>query len=563
MASPNFPEAPRALPTTSDEDIDNALHRLHKKKEVWLDVSTEKRAVLLQECLKDMMTLSEEWISQSCKGKGLEKGSVAEGEEWVGSFSIVVRGIQLMIDALKANGQPEIPSTRTRVDGQIVAEVYPRNFLEKVLLANVTAEVWLEKEKPLTQGSIYRVAREQQSGKIALVLGAGNQGSIGPLDMLYKMFVENEVVILKMNPVNEYLGPYIVRAFRALIEGNYLSVIYGGADVGKYACAHELVDTIHITGSCHTHDAIVWGSEENKAKGERQNTKPISSELGCVTPMLIVPGDWSAAELDYQARHVVSMVAHNASFNCNAGKVLVLPKKWSLREKFMERIQHHFKNTPVRKAYYPGAQGRYDAFLKQYPNAVTLGERSENVVPWTIFPDVPAKEGEYALNTEAFCAVLAVTHLDDYTDATDYLNKAVDFCNEHIWGTLSMTMLIDDRTRKSMGGAFDDAIAKLKYGGIGVNVWSGVVYGLVTTTWGAHPGHTLEDIRSGRGIVHNALLIDHPEKSVVYAPFLIKPTPPWFSDHKNLPNMGRALTNFEASQSLFSVPRLAFNAFKG
>lgn len=126
-----------------------------------------------------------------------------------------------------------------------------------------------------------------------------------------------------------------------------------------------------------------------------------------------------------------------------------------------------------------------------------------------------------------------------------------------------MTMLIDDRTRKSMGGAFDDAIAKLKYGGIGVNVWAGVVYGLVTTTWGAHPGHTLEDIRSGRGIVHNALLIDHPEKSVVYAPFLMKPTPPWFCDHKNLPNMGRALTNFEASQSFLSVPRLAFNAFKG
>ena len=50
-----------------------------------------------------------------------------------------------------------------------------------------------------------------------------------------------------MNP-NEYF-PYIVRAFRALIEGNYLAVIYGGAEVGKYVCSHELVDTIHITGS--------------------------------------------------------------------------------------------------------------------------------------------------------------------------------------------------------------------------------------------------------------------------------------------------------------------------
>ena len=563
MASPKFPEPPHALPPTSTEEIDNALNRLNKSKEGWLDVTVEKRMVLLQECLKDLMTLSEEWIGQSCKGKGWEKGSAGEGEEWIGSFAVVVRGIQMMVEALKANGQPKIPKTRKRADGQEIAEVYPRNFLEKVLLANVTAEVWLEKGKPLTQGHIYRTAREQQNGKISLVLGAGNQGSIGPLDMLYKMFVENEVVILKMNPVNEYLGPYIVRAFRALIEGNYLAVIYGGAEVGKYVCSHELVDTIHITGSCQTHDAIVWGSEENKASGERQNTKPISSELGCVTPMLIVPGNWSADELDYQARHVVSMVAHNASFNCNAGKVLVLPKNWDLREKFMDRIQHHFKANQARKAYYPGAQSRYDDFLKHYPNAVVLGERSEDVVPWTILPDVPAKEGEYALNIEAFCAVLAVTHLEDYTDATDYLNKAVDFCNDHIWGTLSMTLLIDDKTRKSMGTAFDDAIAKLKYGGIGVNAWAGVVYGLVTPTWGAYPGHTLEDIRSGKGVVHNGLLIDHPEKSVVYAPFVIKPTPPWFCDHKNLPGMGRAFTNFESTQSIFSVPRLALNAFKG
>ena len=39
------------------------------------------------------------------------------------------------------------------------------------------------------------------------------------------------------------------------------------------------------------------------------------------------------------------------------------------------------------------------------------------------------------------------------------------------------------------------------------------------------PGHTLEDIQSGRGVVHNAFLFDHPQKSVVYLPLRIKPTP--------------------------------------
>ena len=51
MTSPKFPEPPGAVVATSTEEIDNALNRLNKSKEAWLDVSTEKRIVLLQECL--------------------------------------------------------------------------------------------------------------------------------------------------------------------------------------------------------------------------------------------------------------------------------------------------------------------------------------------------------------------------------------------------------------------------------------------------------------------------------------------------------------------------------
>ena len=43
MASPKFLEPPSALPATSTEEIDNALNRLNKSKEAWLDVSAEKR----------------------------------------------------------------------------------------------------------------------------------------------------------------------------------------------------------------------------------------------------------------------------------------------------------------------------------------------------------------------------------------------------------------------------------------------------------------------------------------------------------------------------------------
>ncbi len=44
---------------------------------------------------------------------------------------------------------------------------------------------------------------------MSLVLGAGNQIAVVCTDILNKLVVEGSVVICKMNPVNEYLGPII------------------------------------------------------------------------------------------------------------------------------------------------------------------------------------------------------------------------------------------------------------------------------------------------------------------------------------------------------------------
>lgn len=44
---------------------------------------------------------------------------------------------------------------------------------------------------------------------MALVLGAGNQTPVACMDILHKLFVDDAVVICKMNPVNEYLGKFI------------------------------------------------------------------------------------------------------------------------------------------------------------------------------------------------------------------------------------------------------------------------------------------------------------------------------------------------------------------
>jgi hypothetical protein len=179
-----------------------------------------------------------------------------------------------------------------------------------------------------------------------------------------------------------------------------------------------------------------------------------------------------------------------------------------------------------------------------------------------VIPNVPADAGEYALTREAFCGVLAEVSLD-VSDAEAFLAEAVAFANEHVWGSLSCVMLVDGATRRRHRAAVEQAIASLRYGGIGVNVWTGANFALGVATWGAYPGNALENIRSGRGVVHNTMLFDHPEKSVVRGPFRMWPTPVWFVDHRNLLQLGRLASRFEAAPSWLSLPAVALAGMKG
>jgi len=49
------------------------------------------------------------------------------------------------------------------------------------------------------------------------------------LDILYKLITEDEVVVVKMNPVNDYLGPLLRRAFKPFVDKGFLEFAYGGA----------------------------------------------------------------------------------------------------------------------------------------------------------------------------------------------------------------------------------------------------------------------------------------------------------------------------------------------
>jgi len=543
--------------------MDAAVEAVARTKVAWASVSPADRVDILDRLLEDFATVSDRWVAASLDAKGIVPGSPAEGEEWIAGPFCVLRNIRLLREALRdvaRTGTPRVPGpVWTGSDDRVVAGVFPLSVWDRLFYSGVTAEVWMQPgvtvdAVPETQAEAYR--RAPKAGVTCLVLGAGNVSSIGPLDALYKLFVENHTVVYKAHPVNAYLGPFLGEAFRSLVEIGALRIVYGGAAEGAYLCQHAGVDEIHITGSDKTYEAIVFGpgAEGERRKDERRPLlgKRVTAELGNVSPVIVVPGPWSASDFRYQAANLVSMLTNNAGFNCNSTRVIVQDANWPGRQRLMDEVRALLGRVPTRKAYYPGAAARAAEFAAAHPEAERFGAAADGVLPWTLVAGMTARRSvDICYTTEAFCGLFAETAFES-DGVADFLRRSVEFCNEALWGTLNATVLVHPRSIADAEGhdALERAISDLRYGSVSVNHWAAIVFALGVTTWGAYPGHPAHDIQSGAGVVHNTLMFSRPEKSVVRAPFRVWPVPPWFVTNRVAARLGPKLARFEARPSL-------------
>ena len=572
-----------AAPTSGSQDqsgvdevlLDQAVRDVAANALRWAETPASTRAQLLESIIEATYQVSAEWNAAACRAKGYEPSSPEGGEELFSGVGTFLRMAQVfrqsMID-LATKGRPQYPGpVKHRPGHRLSVQVMPASTFDKVLYAGQTGEIWMTPgvdEGQIQAGQALAYHDPLAHTGVSLVLGAGNVASLGPRDVLSKLFAEGKVVVLKANPVNDYLVPYWERAMKVLIDGGFLRIVSGGARVGSFLTGHDLVQDIHVTGSDKTHDAIVFGVGEEGARRKAENrpqvTKPVSCELGNVSPVVIVPGQWSAKELDYQARHVASMVANNAGFNCLTPRVIVTSKGWAQRDAFLDALESVFASLTPRRAYYPGAATRRADFLAQHPDAHQIGSSEGDAMPWTVIRGVDANDqSEICLNVEAFCALTSETALDETSPAA-FLAAASELCNERVWGTLSMTILCDPRTMKQpeVAAALDRAVADLRYGSIGVNLWHAMSFAFATTAWGAYPGHAITDIQSGNGFVGNSFLFSQVQKSVVRGPFMANPAPAWFVTNRHAHVVLGKLLDFEAHPSWLKVPALMLAALK-
>ncbi len=528
---------------------------------------------------ENTVAVSRRWVEAATKAKGLPMDEPLAGEEWTGGpFSVLwllkdlrVSLVRLSsgVDVLDGFPQHQLPS------GQLAVQVYPKGFDESLLFAGITAEVWMQPDVDSSNlsDSVAPFYNEvDPEGAVTVVLGAGNIASIAMMDTMYALFNEGKVALLKMNPINDYLGPIFEEVFKDLIADGYVRFAYGGADVGAYITSHDGVDTVHVTGSAATYEAIVFGAGEigaaNKLADNPINTKPVGAELGGVTPIIVVPGKWSKRDLRYQAQHIVSAKMHNSGFNCIGAQVLVMPRDWDQSDALLDAIRDAMSETADRTPYYPGSHDRCVAAVDASNHAETFGDGDLRY----LVTDLDAgDESERWFSHEIFGPVLAVTSLPS-NDVPSYLDAAVKFANERLTGTLGANILIAPSTQRQYGDALEKAVADLRYGTVTVNLWSGAAYFISRCAWGAYPGHTRQDIQSGSGVVHNALMLANTQKSVVRGPFAssprtflkgefhLGPKQLYFTTNKTAHKTGELLIDYMDTPSKLSLMKVALSA---
>lgn len=553
------------ITTAESTSLDEAIAHLQTGARAWSLLTLGQRRTLMTRVRATTAAVAEEWADVAATSKGLAPGHPLRGEEWLSGPYAALVALDAYAETLGALARGESPlagvHTGTAPGGRTVVHTSPLTATDRLLLSGYRTEVWL------TPGTTPAQARREaglaqlhptESGGVGLVLGAGNITSIPFLDMLYELLAFNRVGILKVNPTQDTLVPVFERALAPLIEPGFLRIVRGGGEVGAYLTRHPSISHVHITGSEATFHAIVPTLRV-----------PITAELGGVSPIIVVPGEWSRADLRFHAEHIVTMRLHNSGHNCIAGQVVLLSAEWAQREEFLTELRAAYDRAPARPVWYPHSDRNLAAARTDYPDAAWYGGGTRALIETT-----PA-EATALETTEYFSPVLGVVALPG--NGQEFLDAAVAHANDRLTGTLGANVLIDPVTMDALGSGFEHAMVALRYGTIAINAWTAFGFLTPTATWGAYPGGTIDDAPSGMGVVHNALLLDRVERTVVHGPFRpfprsvasavrghglsVLPKPPWFVTARTGAAVCEGLTRFRIDGNTAALAVTLVKAF--
>jgi hypothetical protein len=505
---------------------------------------------------------------------------------------------------------------------QVILQTFPSISQDRSgLLSHCKGELWLDPNYVQSDDDIETFVPDvhntnnntntHHSGGVMIVLSAGNQPTLGVIDVLYGLFLQNHVVYMKQHPIRNYMNPLLHKIFQPLMERGYMDIeAHTTNDRSAALVYHPVVSAVHLTGGKGTHDTIVWGiglphsteQEQNRKNNTPKLQATMSSELGAVSPWIIIPSSYTEKAMVAQMKMCANWIYNNASCNCNAPKCIVIADDWDQRDDFCSLLEHYLSRHRLPVPYYPGTEQRWNDFVQHYEGstapdekkkddddnaaAVTNMKRLEStsglgiterrlvapllsnqpvLLPYLVLSidvDLNTEEGrtaakkEYAFQTEPFAPVYTIATLKGTSqrDVRTFTKTATTFCNGYLYGTLSGTITVPPSMVNDV--SVQQLIGNLKYGCLGVNVWGGMGY--ITQCcgrWGAYPGETLDSVSSGIGFVGNAIGIPHATKYVMTSPI----------EHFTHPSLKRNLKleqNIVQALIKFILDRTAFNLIK-
>ncbi len=500
----------------------------------WSRVDHLTRLFYLESCRMNLKRVAPFWVEAEAELRGHSPTSEAGAESWFLGPIPVARALHYLEHGLQSGGRPWVPSTRLRIDGRSICRVFPFGFHEGLLFWGYQGHVWSVGSD--FQGQEFSQARDSSPGP-ALVLATASLSASALTDVLAKLFCENRPVVCLLPRRFSPLLPLFNEIFHPLLRDRHLHLLVGGPETAQELLADPMFETVHLTGTNSTLEEI----QANNSFPQRRFT----AELGCVTPLIVVPGDWSPKEVKHHARHLVSMLLFNGGYNCVSPQVVVVSAGWALKESFRDAVRAELARHSRRDDLFPYAAERRKEWRARYPQGEVFGPRT--------LVEVSPYEREALFEGEAFCGMLGWAELKS-EGVEEFLDEAVAFCNERLWGDLSCSLLIDTTNRREYEVALAHSLTVLQYGTVGVNVSTGLGFFTGVTPWGSYRGG-----RTGAasGWVHNTFFFDRPEKSVLEGPFMPAFSPPWMKPFPRLAEVGKAWFNLEFDPSNSHLAALA------
>lgn len=443
------------------------------------------------------------------------------------ALALAVRGTA----ALERGAPPPLPGPVRAMHGRRELSVLPALPYDRLLFRGYRCDV------RLGPGPVQRMPLPPQG--TALVLGAGNLSSIPIADLLTALMRGQRSVLVKLHPLHRHLQPLFEQVF-APLRAFGCGFVCGGAEEGEGLLRDASIGHVHLTGSRATFARV------RETLASRPHVT-VTAELGNVTPVIVVPGRFTGAELRATVDELTAMLCINGGFNCATPRVIVTARAWPQREAFLDLLRTSLRGARRRRAWHPGCVERLTAAV---PSVALEDDR----LPFTLIEAVDPDSERPEFRTECFGPLAFEVPLRD-RDPCAFLRSAVGFCNQRLEGELVAHLMVARDGLRRDRAAIDEAVDALAHGTVAVCGFGALAFAWMSAPWGANR-------RSGLGFAHDPYLLADPLKTVVRAPAVAWPRPPWREGVHHAADTLRHILTLTLAPSLPRALRAACSALR-